>query len=217
MITITPKVGLSYEVTVTGPGVDLTQGFINVFSLSDLSAATYDVCITGTDGTITYEEFCTQVVISEPDALSISSKVSTDGTTLTVNLEGSDFYNVELNGIVVQTQASSITLDLKKGVNVFKVYTDIPCQGSYEKQYILSDVPLVYPNPFTDIINVYFGDVGSTVTLRIFAADGRFIKSMTVQIDANGTPIDLGMLATGLYYVQFLGEGVQATAKISKQ
>jgi len=217
MITITPKVGLSYEVTVTGPGVDLTQGFINVFSLSDLSAATYDVCITGTDGTITYEEFCTQVVISEPDALSIISKVSTDGTTLTVNLEGSDFYNVELNGIVVQTQASSITLDLKKGVNVFKVYTDIPCQGSYEKQYILSDVPLVYPNPFTDIINVYFGDVGSTVTLRIFAADGRFIKSMTVQIDANGTPIDLGMLATGLYYVQFLGEGVQATAKISKQ
>ncbi len=216
-ITITPKVGLSYEVTVTGLGVSQTQGFTNVFTLSDLSAGTYTVCITGTDGTITFEEFCAQVVISEPELLSVSSKISVDGTKLTVNLEGSDMYNIELNGTVVQTQVSSITLDLKNGLNVLKVFTDTPCQGSYNEQFVLSSEPLFYPNPFTDVINVYFGGSGSTITLSIFAADGRFIKSMIVLVGANGTPIDLGTLASGLYYVRFSGEGIQGTAKIIKQ
>ena len=216
-ITITPKVGLSYEVTVTGVGVNETQGFTNTFQLSDLSSGTYSVCINGTDGTINYEAFCTQVVISEPDPLGVSSKVSTDGTTLTLNLSGSDFYNLELNGAVVQTQESSITLDLKNGINVLKVFTDIPCQGVYNEQFVLSEEPIVYPNPFTDVVGVYFGGAGSNVMMRIFASDGRFIKSMMIQIDVNGSQIDLGALADGMYFVQFKGDGIKGTAKIIKK
>jgi len=216
-ITIIPKVGLSYEATVVGTGLDQTQGFTNTFTLSDLSAGTYTVCINGTDGTIVYEEFCTQVVISEPDALSVTSKVSGDGTKLTVDLIGSDFYNVELNGEVVQTQAPSITLDLKNGINSLKVYTDLPCQGVYNEQFIRSDGPLVFPNPFRDIVRVYFGSEGATVTIRIFSADGRFIKSSLLEIGANGTQIDLGSLANGLYYVQLIGEGIKTTTKIIKE
>ena len=117
-ITITPKVGLSYEVAITGVGLDQTQGFTNMFMISDLNSGTYTICINGTDGTIVYEEFCTQVVISEPDPLSVTSKLSGDGTELTIELLGSDFYNVELNGEVVQTQASSITLNLKNGISM---------------------------------------------------------------------------------------------------
>lgn len=216
-ITITPKVGLSYEVTVSGVGVNETQGFTNMFQISDLSSGTYSVCINATDGTIIYEEFCTQVVISEPDLLGVSSKVSTDGTVLTLNLSGSDFYNLELNGTVIQTQSSSIILDLKNGINVLKVFTDMPCQGVHNEQFILSKEPILYPNPFTDIVGVYFGGTGSTVTMRIFASDGRFVQGMSLQANANGTQIDLGALANGIYYVQFDGEGIKGTAKIIKK
>jgi hypothetical protein len=216
-ITITPKVGLSYEVTITGVGLDQTQGFTNMFTISDLNAGTYTICINGTDGTIVYEEFCTQVVISEPDALSVTSKVSGDGTELTVDLVGSDFYNVELNGELVQTQAPSITLDLKNGINSLKVFTDIPCQGVYNEQFIRSDEPLVFPNPFRDMVGVYFVGEGAKVSMRIFSADGRFIKSSLLVIDANGTQIDLGALPNGLYYVQLIGEGIKTTTKIIKE
>ncbi|WP_027077217.1 zinc-dependent metalloprotease [Maribacter antarcticus] len=216
-IIITPKVGLSYEVTVSGVGVDETQGFTNTFQISDLSSGTYSVCINAMDGAITYEEFCTQVIISEPDFLGVSSKVSTDGTLLTLNLSGSDFYNLELNGIAIQTQSSNIALDLKNGINVLKVFTDIPCQGVYNEQFVLSKEPILYPNPFTDIVGVYFGGTGSTVTMRIFASDGQFVQGMSLQVNDNGTQIDLGALANGIYYVQFAGEGIKGTAKIIKK
>lgn len=216
-ITITPKVGISYEVSVTGPGVDQTQGFTNTFQLSDLSSGAYTICINGTDGTIVYEEFCTQVVISEPDPLGVSSKVSSDGTKLTIDLSGSDYYNIDLNGEVVQTQASSITLDLKNGINSLKVYTDIPCQGVYDEQFIRSSEPLVFPNPFTEIVGVYFGGIGANVSMQLFSADGRFVKSILLEVDANGTQIDLGSLANGVYYVKFTGEGIKGTAKIIKK
>lgn len=216
-ITITPKVGLAYEVTITGAGVEETQGFTNMFSMSDLASGTYSVCINGTDGTVTYEEFCTQVVISEPDALGVTSKVSTDGRILTLDLSGSDFYNLELNGELIQTQESSIIVDLKDGVNSLKVFTDIPCQGVYQEQFILSNDPLVFPNPFTDIVEVYWVGTGTKVTMRIFAADGRFVKSITLPSDNNTAQIDLSALAIGLYYVKFTGEGVNGTAKIIKK
>ncbi len=216
-LTITPKVGLSYEVTVTGPGVNLTQGFTTILVVEDLMSGTYDLCITGTDGTIVYETFCSQVVITEPDILDVSAITSLDGTKLTVNLDGSAIYNVELNGTVFQTQEPTVTLDLENGVNELKVYTDIPCQGSYVKQFILSDAPFVYPNPFENSISVYFGNPGSTITIKIFTSDGRFIKSIMAQVDANGTQIDLESLSSGLYFVQFSGNGVSGTAKIIKK
>lgn len=216
-LTITPKVGLSYEITILGPGTNITQGFTNVFTLSDLRAGVYDLCITGTDGTIVYEPFCSQVVITEPDVLDVSAKVSLDGAKLTVNLLGADFYNLELNGTVVQTQESEVILDLKNGINELKVFTDIPCQGTYTQQFVRSDVPLVYPNPFEDSIQVYFGNAGSTISLKIFTADGRLVKSVTTEVDANGTQIDLKSLSTGFYFVQFSGNGVTGTAKIIKK
>lgn len=216
-LTVTPKVGLSYEVIVTGPGINLTQGFTNIFTVSELSAGTYDLCITGTDGTIVYEPFCSQVVIVEPDILSVGTEASLDGARLTIDLAGANLYNVELNDAVFQTQAPSITLDLERGVNVLKVYTDTPCQGNYLEQFVRSDVPLVYPNPFEDTISVYFGNPGSVISLKIFTSDGRLVKSMAAQVQANGTQIDLDFLSTGLYFVQFTGNGVSGTAKIIKK
>ncbi len=216
-ITITPKVGLSYEVTITGAGVNQTQGFTNSFSISDLSSGSYDLCITGTDGTIVYEAFCAQVVIQEPEPLGVSSRVSADGTRLTVDLAGSDLYTIELNGLVVQTQDSSFTLDLREGLNTLKVFTDVPCQGTYIEEFVLSAEPIVYPNPFDDIVSVYFGGITGEVTLHIFSADGKFVKSMSLRTDSSSSSLDLSELATGLYYVQFTGEGIKGTAKILKK
>lgn len=217
IIRISPKVFLDYEVTVSGNGVDLVDNFTNDFVLTGLSAGTYDICITGSDGTIVYEPFCLEAVITEPEPLSVSSKVSLQGTQLIVDMAGSDYYYVELNNDITYTQSSKVTLELKKGLNFLKVYTDIPCQGVYNEEFVVSDSPVVFPNPFTDIVDVYFGEQKDQVTIAIYSSDGRLVKTELLQVDGTNITIDLSQLATGLYYVRFNSNGVIETTKIIKR
>lgn len=216
-IQISPKTFLDYEVTITGVGVDLTQGFTDTYILSELSAGTYAVCINGTDGTIVYEEYCFEVIISEPELLSASFKTSLDGKRLTVSLQGSNSYNLELNGQLVQTKESEVTLDLIAGVNFVKVSTNLLCQGVVEEQFVISDEPIVFPNPVTDFADVFFGNIQDEVEILIFGADGRFIRSETKTISGSKIQLDLTSLATGLYYLQFEGNSTKGTAKIIKK
>lgn len=217
LLTIRAQQPLNYEITVSGAGVNVTQGFTNLFVLGDLAGGVYDLCVTGTDGTIVYEPFCSQVVIAEPGILAVNAQVSLDGEELTIDMDGADGYTITWNDTVYQTQDSKIILGLDSGLNVLKVSTDLPCQGVFTEQFVRSDTPLVYPNPFKDTINLFFGNPGSTISAHIFTSDGRFVKSLSAQMDAKGTQLDLEFLATGLYFVQFSGNGVSGTAKIIKQ
>lgn len=217
VLTITAQQPLNYEITVNGAGVNVVQSFTDVFTLGSLGSGVYDLCITGTDGTIVYEPFCSQVVIAEPGILAVNAQVSFDGAELTIDLDGADSYTIVFNDTVYITQDPKFTLGLANGLNVLKVSTDLPCQGVFTEQFVRSDAPKLYPNPFKDTVNLFFGNPGSTVSVRIFTADGRFVKSISAQADANGTPLDLEFLATGLYFVQFSGNGVSGSAKILKQ
>ncbi|WP_396635879.1 reprolysin-like metallopeptidase [Maribacter sp. R77961] len=218
-IQIEAKVGLDYEVIVTGEGVNVVQNFTDSFMLPNLSAGTYAICITGTDGTIIYEEECLDVVIMEPDILDVSAVVSLDNNALVVNLQGSTLYNVELNGIVQQTELSEIALELKDGVNVLKVSTNLPCQGVYEEEVVVasSSSPVVFPNPFSEYIDAYLGTESGTIMLNVFSVDGRLVKSQSLTIEGPATRIDLSELLTGLYYVQFLGSNSKGTVKVIKR
>ncbi|MFS4454906.1 reprolysin-like metallopeptidase [Maribacter sp. 2304DJ31-5] len=216
-IQILPKIVLDYDIAVSGPGVDITQSFTDNFILSDLSAGTYTLCITGVDGAIVYEEHCLDVVIAEPDALSVTSKVSLDGKQVIVNLLGSDLYNLELNGQLVQTEASEITLDLEKGINFLKVSTNRSCQGTYEEQILFSSTPVVFPNPFTDVTNVFFGESDKTVEVSIFSSNGRLIMRDVREISGTQMELDFTQMAAGLYYIQFKGSSIIGTAKVIKR
>ncbi len=218
-IQIEAKVGLDYEVIVTGEEVNVVQNFTDSLMLPNLSAGTYAICITGTDGTITYEEECLDVVITEPDILDVSAVVSLDNNALVVNLQGSTLYNVELNGIVQQTELSEIALELKDGVNVLKVSTNLPCQGVYEEEVVVasSSSPVVFPNPFSEYIDAYLGTESGTIKLNVFGVDGRLVKSQSLTIEGPATRIDLSELSRGLYYVQFLGSNSKGTVKVIKR
>jgi subtilisin-like proprotein convertase family protein len=216
-IQITPKTFLDYEVTISGVGVNVTQSFTDNYILSELSAGTYAVCINGTDGIIEYEEYCFEVVISEPQLLGVNLRTSLDGTQLTVNLEGSNFYNIELNGELLQTAESELTLDLMNGVNFLKVSTNLSCQGTFEEQFILAREPIVFPNPVSDFAEVFLGSLQEKVTIRIFSTDGRLVKSETKTVTGSRIQLDLTQLRTGIYYLQVEGPGTKATVKIIKE
>jgi hypothetical protein len=185
--------------------------------LANLSSGTYSLCITGTDGSISYNEYCLEVQITEPEPLSVTSKMALDGTQITLELEGSSFYTIELNGISIQTEASSVVLDLGKGWNTLKVFTDIPCQGIYEEQVSFFEKPIIFPNPVIDFVQVYLGNTEEDINVSIFSADGRLISSSSEYAQQGVIELNLSSLSTGIYYLKYEGKTIKGTSKVIKE
>lgn len=217
MMTIEATEALDYTVQVIGTGLDVTDEFTTTYSLNGLVAGTYSVCINATDGDIVYEERCFDVVISEPEALGVSSKVSLEARQVELDLSGASLYNVELNGVLTQTESPKISLDLKEGINTLKVSTTLPCQGSYEEQFFVSNGPVAHPNPFVDRINISFGVTVTTVRAHVFSAEGRLLHTIAQQVDGSEMELDLSILPGGLYHIRLEGDQLRKTFKLLKR
>jgi len=216
-IHISAIAALDYSITVTGAGVDVSDTFTDSYVLGDLMSGTYVVCIDATEGSMVYETHCFDVVITEPDVLNISSITSLEGNTTLLMLDGADLYNIEVNGVVTQTMASEITIDLKKGNNTLRVYSNLPCQGTFEEKIFLSDQPIVYPNPFDTLTNVYLGSGVDRCQVRIFDTSGRLVLDKEYEVNGTNLSLDLSMIPSGVHYIRFSCENVKGTTKIIKR
>lgn len=208
---------LNYEITTVGSGVNTTENFTDTYTISELSSGTYDICIIATDGTLTYQEQCFEVIVTEPEALGVSSKTSIDGKSVVLNLQGADSYTIELNGKSTRTSLSEISLDLREDINTLKVYTDLTCQGIYEETFFNSSKPIVSPNPTTNQTTIFLGGVQDEVNIEIFSEDGRLIRRDRHTVPSNEVELDLTALPTGIYYIRFEGSDVKGTSKVIKQ
>ena len=208
-INIAALESLDYEITVSGNGVNVSDNFTDAYTLGNLMSGNYSVCIGGTDGTLVYEEYCFEVVITQPDVLNVTSKTSFDGRLTVLTLQGADLFNIELNGAVIQTTGSEITIDLKNGNNSLKVFTNLPCQGVYEENIFLTDNPIVYPNPFVSSTNVFLGVNVEEVNVQVFTAEGRLVLAQTYKVNGLELSLDLSMHPSGMYYIKFTGENIK--------
>lgn len=71
----------------------------------------------------------------------------------------------------------------------------------------------VFPNPFTDVINIIGANEVNTVSYNLFTVDGKLIKSGAL----NNTQITLDGLSKGMYLLQLSSEGRTETKKIVKK
>jgi subtilisin-like proprotein convertase family protein len=216
-ITIEANQELEYTVQITGNGLNTSGDFTTIYNVSDLSAGTYSICINGADGTIVYEERCFDVVIAEPEALGVSSLVSLQSGIVELDMTGAALYNIELNGVLTQTEDEKIALNLKRGVNILKVSTNLACQGTYEEQLFVSDGPVAYPNPFLDSINISFGARVTMISAFVFSTDGRIVHNKEYQVNGAEMELDLSNLPSGMYHLKLEGENVKKTIKLLKR
>ena len=216
-INITALESLDYEIMVSGNGVNVSDNFTDTYALGNLMSGNYTVCIGATDGALVYEEQCFEVVITQPDVLNVASRTSIDGKLTVLTLQGSDLYNIELNGEVIQTTESEITINLKNGNNSLKIFTNLPCQGVHEEHIFLSDKPVVYPNPFVSSTNVFLGVNVEEVSVEIFTATGRLVLAQTFQVNGLELPLDFSIYPSGIYFIKFDGENIKGTSKVIKQ
>ena len=103
---------------------------------------------------------CFNVTITQPENLSVFSKVSKSKNQVSLNMYGSSSYKVTLNGETTETSNSNISLELEPGKNTIRIETDKNCQGKYEETIFYGGEVLAYPNPINNIniLNIYLGE-----------------------------------------------------------
>ena len=215
-ITILPvDASINYTAVLDGPGGVESFDFTESQVFTGLSAGNYSLCITGTNGLVTYEEICFSAVITQPDVLDIDALI--DSGILSVELRGASLYNVELNGLVTQTEASKIELPLKEGVNTLKVYSNLPCQGVMEQTLFYSSRPIISPNPVDALTSVYMSGYEGDVAIRIFTSNGRLVRTENRKVMGDDLQLDLSGLTKGMYYLGVEKGGTKEMFKLIKR
>lgn len=216
-IAITAQQSLDYTVDVSGNGVNVNDSFTDTYSLGNLAAGTYDICISGTDGTNNFEPFCFEAIVTEPEPLNVSARQSENGQELILELSGSELYNIELNGILTQVAENRVSLNLKGGENTLRVFTNLPCQGTFEGSFFRADRTLVYPNPTQDEVVILLVEAISNPMISIFDLQGRLVNRQYSQSSSAEVRVDLSALQAGIYFVQLEGSGLKKTFKVIKR
>ena len=216
-INITAEMMLNYSATVTGNGVDVTENFTQTYQSPNLSGGNYTLCINATDGNDVYEELCFNLVIDEPDPLSVSSTLSIVDSSLLLDMSGAEEYNIELNGVTTRTTIDNFKLDLKTGSNTVKVYTDQSCQGVYEESFFVPGESFIYPNPFFSNTSLALGVELEKVTVSIFTTTGQLVLEKEYSTDGRDIELDFQGLPSGMYFVRMSGKDANKTFKVLKQ
>ncbi|MEO0901602.1 MAG: T9SS type A sorting domain-containing protein [Bacteroidota bacterium] len=215
-IEITPvNTALAYTAVLDDGSSSLNSEFSSSGLFENLNAGTYSLCISATDGVITYQETCFEIVLTEPETLGVVS--SLEGNVVSLQLAGGSLYNVELNGLVTQTEDSQIQLDLRDGLNTLNVTTNLPCQGNFLRTFVIGSVGILYPNPVGAETKLFLNQFTGNVNLKVFSAAGRLVMEDNKTINGSELVMDFSSLATGAYYLRIEGEGFNDAFKMIKQ
>jgi len=209
---------LNYTATLTDSDAMATAAaFSDTTTFSDLTAGNYVVCLT-VEGQAGYE-LCFDVTITEPEALSVSSKVSSLKSEVVLSLKGGKEYLIELNGEAFITSENEITLQLNNIENVLSVRTDKDCQGTYSETIVLSDKILVYPNPVTSQnLNVYLGsDEFDEIQASIFSTDGRQVMGDFYKPNGGYINMNISGLPQGIYILNIKTDNSLLNYKILRK
>ncbi|XLS28745.1 alpha-amylase family glycosyl hydrolase [Flavobacteriaceae bacterium M23B6Z8] len=216
-IEITAQQNLNYTATLNSASTNESVNFTENAVFSDLQAGDYAVCIT-VEGQDDYE-ICFDLTITEPEDLSVFSRVNSEAKNVTLTLEGSDVYYIELNDEVYETTQSEITLNLSAEINRLKVKTAKDCQGIYEETIRLSNQILLHPNPSQG--GMVTLDLGITdtkpATIRIFNISGQEVMRLFRSLENGRMLFNTDPLPAGVYLIKVDANNSSANLKFIKQ
>ena len=215
-ISLTATLNYNYTVSITGENYSVTEMFTSDINFENLSAGTYNLCIT-IDGQENYEQ-CFTVIVIEPDELSVDLNRSANSSRLNVTVDGGELYYITINEETFITDETEIELQLSRGNNELIVRTNKDCQGVYKKTIFLNTEPLVYPNPIVNTLFIEVGDFNeSSVPIEIYDLAGKLIFSKSYNIRTSTLEVDLSNLTSGFYVLKLRTEEKPHKYKIGKQ
>lgn len=214
-IDITAIENLNYTVKITGNEFDSEDRFTDKFIKENLKAGDYQICFT-----VENEpdfEMCFNVTITEPENLSVSSKVSRSKNFVSLDMYGGNAYQITHNGTTTETTDSNINLELQPGKNAIQVKTDKDCQGEYKETFFYGDDILAYPNPIgqNNMLNVFIGNLHNTsASIEIYSVLGKLIYNQNTY--SKNIRIDASRFSKGIYILNVKTSSHNRSFKIIK-
>ena len=185
-------------------------------SFENLSTGVHQVCFS-VDVDANFNR-CFSLNVTEPDALSVYSRVSSSKKSVTINMEGSNRYTVKLNGKISVIDTNSSELELKTGVNFLEVYTDKECQGVYTKEIFVSEEVQYYPNPTRGALQVFVSGEDTKINISISGVGGYcYSDQLRLVSSSRKIDVDLSSFNKGVYIIQIQGPTVSKSFKIIKK
>ncbi len=137
---------------------------------------------------------------------------------MSFDLSGGTNYSIDFNGLIFNTTAEEITLNLSNGINTIKIYTDLECQGIHNESIFLSNDVLVYPNPFNNNFNIHIGNNDTeTVDVVIYSSFGQVVMSSTLTAKNGSIALDGSGLPSGMYFASIKTKTSLTKLKIVKK
>ena len=199
-IAITALEDYEYTATLSG-GATSSQAFRTSTLFTDLSAGNYTICLS-----IEGENYsqCYDVVIGEPDALTVSSKMNAKGTTATLSLKGADTFYITVNKKTFTTNSNEVTINLEASENVIHVRTDKDCQGVYEETILLHTSLTIYPNPVVDdVLHVHLNNKNAKeVTITVYSSNGIQVLNTSYPVINSAVELNVSRLSKGIFFMQ---------------
>jgi len=218
-ISIKAKENYNYTASLTGNEslLKVRQFTSQTASFEDLEAGDYTLCIK-IEEEPEYEQ-CFELVVAEPEDLAVLSKINKKASKVTLSLKGSDSYLITFNEKFIRTSESEITLDLVQSKNTISVKTNNDCQGIYEETIIMTNDPIVYPNPVQgNKLFINTGNLSETsVAIEIFNLAGNLVSSTAHPINKGVLEIDISNLAKGMYILKIATSNDTFNYKIIRQ
>ena len=210
---------VDYNVTVSG-ATNATEVFTgSSWSLENLSAGEYTLCI-GVEGVNPLEfERCFKVTIEESDPLLVSSLYNKENQTVSFDLSGGSAYQITHNGKTTQTSSSKHTVQLDKGINNISISTGIECQGLFENTYLNSYEVKYAPNPFKDELQLFIGGKDNLVEIGVYSSNGQLIDYQTVSLSFGIRNYSLNTTSykQGVYIIKIKGQTLDQSIQVIKE
>ena len=220
MISITAERALEYSATLTGNGENTSADFNSDTIFENLGAGSYTLCIR-VQGQADYE-FCSELQITEPEPLAVSSFVNGVDRELTLRLDGASTFIIELNDETFTTSNSEIVLPLKNIQNTLTVKTSLACQGIFSQTILINTETFIYPNPVNsngDFSIVLGNNSAPTAEMEvsIFSINGVQIMNKRIRPENGKISLNISGFTNGIYLVNVQTDEQLLNYKILKR
>ncbi|TRW26442.1 carbohydrate-binding protein [Flavobacterium zepuense] len=216
-ISVSATANHNYVGTVTGNGVNQTANFTTATTFSNLSAGTYQLCVTLPEAP-SYQQ-CFELTITEPEDISALARMMPEKNKVELDLFGDEIYTVTLNKNTFTTTLSTIELTLKPGVNNIEVKGQNDCQGTFRQSIVLDETISVYPNPVNGN-TVYVAMAvaeNEKVHVEIFNLLGKLVVTKDYNNADDVLSVDVAPLAAGVYIMKVVSGSTAFNTKIVKE
>jgi Zn-dependent metalloprotease len=209
----------AYQVTVTG-----VNSYVNIqtvplgngtWSITGLEKGKYTICIAiASEPT---QKQCFDIEVTEPDPLSVYSKVDNSTGIINLAMLGAKNYSVSVNGKTTTVSDNNFSTVLPTGLNTISVTTDKDCQGIYQQEIFISEKAFIYPNPTFGVLYIFVGGIEENIAMNLNNLSGATIKKMNLTVgETREVAVDLSGVPQGSYIITINSKTVSQSFKVIK-